>query len=130
MQPPSSSSQNTRGATYKSLISFSVDHEDPGALARVLSVFGTHGISLTSINARPSGEQNWHYVFLVEFTGGYWSPQSKSDGKAGDEAGNSVQSMIRQPQDVDEGDAVAGALKELGTVVKEWKWLGCWQSRA
>ncbi|KAF2750058.1 PDT-domain-containing protein, partial [Sporormia fimetaria CBS 119925] len=40
---------------YKTLISFTLPHSDPGALAECLLVFKRRGLSLTSINTRPSG---------------------------------------------------------------------------
>jgi prephenate dehydratase len=90
----------------KTLISFTISHTDPGALARALSVFGKHNINLTSINARPSGEHSWHYIFFVEFWG-VWYPA---------DMGMKVE------------DEVAAAMTELGSVVEGWKWIGCWRS--
>ncbi|KAF2128616.1 PDT-domain-containing protein [Dothidotthia symphoricarpi CBS 119687] len=51
---------------YKSLITFTVAHGVPGALAQCLAVFGRHGLDLTSINTRPGGGGRWEYVFFVE----------------------------------------------------------------
>lgn len=53
----------------KSLLTFTVPHSDPGALGRALAVFGSHGINLTSMHTRPSGERAWHYLFFVELEG-------------------------------------------------------------
>ncbi|KAF2861963.1 PDT-domain-containing protein [Piedraia hortae CBS 480.64] len=50
----------------KSLIAFTVREDAPGALAAALAVFHNHGLNLTSINSRPSGESNWNYCFFVE----------------------------------------------------------------
>lgn len=50
----------------KSLISFTIEHSAPGALADALSVFKKHGLNLTSINSRPSLIRAWQYVFFVE----------------------------------------------------------------
>ncbi|PCG95959.1 Prephenate dehydratase [Penicillium occitanis (nom. inval.)] len=50
----------------KSLISFTIEHSAPGALADALSVFKKHGLNLTSINSRPSLIRPWQYIFFVE----------------------------------------------------------------
>lgn len=52
--------------TRKTLISFMVSQNAPGALADALLVFKNHGMNLTSINTRPSQRRAWQYVFLVE----------------------------------------------------------------
>lgn len=48
------------------LLSFSIDHERPGALADALHVFKRYDLNLTSINSRPSRQTAWHYLFFVE----------------------------------------------------------------
>lgn len=53
-------------AMLKNLVSFTIDHESPGALADVLSIFKKHDFNLTSINTRPSRLRPWHYIFLAE----------------------------------------------------------------
>lgn len=53
-------------AARKTLISFMVRQDTPGALAEALLIFKSHGMNLTSINSRPSQKKNWQYVFLVE----------------------------------------------------------------
>lgn len=83
---------------FKSLLSFTVSHTDPGALADALAVFKRHGLNLTSINPRPSGEGPWHYMFFVEF-----------QGKRGQET-------------------VDLALEDLSRVVRAWRWLGSWEN--
>ena len=50
----------------KALISFTIDHSSPGALADALLTFKTHGMNLTSINSRPSLVRAWQYIFFVE----------------------------------------------------------------
>ena len=52
--------------SLKSLVSFRVKHKEPGALADALSVFKTHSVNLVSINSRPSRDEPWHYIFIVE----------------------------------------------------------------
>ncbi|KAI4923077.1 uncharacterized protein J4E92_007829 [Alternaria infectoria] len=96
--PSTSSNANT----WKSLITFTIEHSNPGALANCLTVFSRHGINLTSINTRPSGVRNWHYVFFVEFKG--------------------------RKTDTDTGD-VDKALGELDKVCRGWRWLGSWENR-
>ncbi len=85
---------------YKTLVSFTIDHLLPGALADALMVFKAHGLNLTSINSRPSRVRPWHYIFFVEF-----------QGRKG-------------------GLVVDGALKELAGKVEGWRWLGSWRNRA
>lgn len=87
---------------YKSLVSFSVEHGEPGALADSLEVFKRFNLNLTSINTRPSGEAQWHYIFFVEFLG-----RKRANGQGG---------------------AVNDALEELNRVAKSWRWLGSWES--
>ena len=50
----------------KTLISFLINQDSPGALADALLVFKDHGMNLTSINTRPSRNRAWCYVFFVE----------------------------------------------------------------
>ena len=90
--------------TWKSLISFTVDHSNPGALAKSLAVFEKYGLNLTSINTRPSGVENWNYIFFVEILG-------------------------RRLEEEGEG-AVNQALGELDGVCRGWRWLGSWESKS
>jgi prephenate dehydratase len=103
----SSDSENQTGTNmdedmsrYKTLVSFIVDHNDPGALAESLAVFKPYKLNLTSINARPSGIAPWNYIFFVEIKG----RRLEKDG------------------------AVNAALKDLGETAKGWRWLGSWKS--
>jgi prephenate dehydratase len=100
--PPASPSGSEYGGdgTWKTLVTFTVDHANPGALAHCLAAFEKYGLNLTSINTRPSGVRNWHYIFFVEFQGR-----------------------------MEEGGKVEGALRELGEVASGWKWLGSWENR-
>jgi len=91
-------SKDGSGPTFKSLLSFTVSHTDAGALADALAVFKRHGLNLSSINPRPSGEAPWHYIFFVELLG------SRGQGTMND------------------------ALEELGNVVRTWRWLGSWEN--
>lgn len=89
---------------WKSLVSFTVDHANPGALAHSLSVFEKYGLNLTSINTRPSGVENWNYIFFVEMKG------------------------RKIEENEDEGD-VNQALRDLDQVCRGWRWLGSWRNR-
>ncbi|KAI7157140.1 PDT-domain-containing protein [Hortaea werneckii] len=94
--------QRGKTAEFKTLVSFTVDHGEPGALADCLEIFKKYGLNLTSINTRPSGEAAWHYIFFVEFMG------RKLAGE--------------------QGGAVNEALQELDRVAKSWRWLGSWEN--
>jgi prephenate dehydratase len=107
---PSSASEvrngkDTNGNSWKSLITFTVDHANPGALAHCLSAFSKQGLNLTSINTRPSGVANWNYIFFVEFKG-----RKKEDGG-------------------EEECKVDRALGELEKVCRGYRWLGSWENR-
>lgn len=99
---PSTATSTTEGTSgeglgSKSLISFTVPHSAPGALAEALSCFKAFEVNLTSINSRPSLEQPFHYLFFVEF-----------EGKRGEAR-------------------VEGALERVGHVAEGWRWLGSWE---
>lgn len=83
----------------KSLISFTVPHGSPGALADVLSCFNQQGLNLTSINTRPSLLAPFQYVFFVEFEG----HRFEDDGR------------------------VERALDNISRVAKGSRWLGSWE---
>lgn len=83
----------------KSLISFTVDHRSPGALADVLECFRHHKLNLTSINSRPSRIVPFQYIFFVEFEG----------------------SLLRDPE-----GRVQSALDEVKKHAQSWRWLGSW----
>ncbi|KAL1640024.1 prephenate dehydratase [Diplodia intermedia] len=87
---------------WKSLVAFTVDHNDPGALADSLAVFKPYKLNLTSINTRPSGVDKWNYIFFVELRG------RRLAGRDG---------------------AVNAALRDLGAVARNWRWLGSWESK-
>lgn len=62
--------RNPYGNKYKSLVSFTVAHKTPGALADALDCFKKLGLNLTSINSLPSLILPFQYLFFVEFEGG------------------------------------------------------------
>lgn len=86
---------------HKSLVSFTVPHRSPGALAGVLDVFRKYGLNLTSINSLPSLIQPFQYLFFVEFEG---SRHHDPEGR------------------------VKSALEEVDKVAEGWRWLGSWES--
>ena len=86
----------------KTLISFTVDHSKPGALATALKCFEENNINLTSINERPTKVINFQYIFFVEFEG----------SKLNDPTGR-----------------VGKALVSLGGLVQKWRWLGSWDDK-
>jgi len=87
---------------HKTLILFTVEHGEPGALADCLAVFKKHGLNLTSISTRPSGEAPWHYIFFVELMGRKYA--------------------------VRRGGAVNDALQDLDKLAKSCRWLGSWEN--
>ncbi|KAK5119932.1 hypothetical protein LTR85_007008 [Meristemomyces frigidus] len=102
VSPPELKDSDDDMTRYKTLVSYTVEHGEPGALADCLAVFKKYNLNLTSINTRPSGEAPWHYIFFVEFMG-----RKLAEGAGG---------------------AVNEALQELGQVSKSWRWLGSWDN--
>ncbi|KAK7751490.1 prephenate dehydratase [Diatrype stigma] len=111
----SSSSPTT---TTKSLVSFTVPHRSPGALADVLDCFRRSGLNLTSISSRPSLMEDDHYddhqpssssspspsfqyIFFVEFEG----------------------HRFRDPE-----GRVRDALAGVAAAARRWRWLGSWEN--
>ncbi|KAK1826939.1 Prephenate dehydratase-domain-containing protein [Podospora conica] len=90
------------GARYKSLVSFTVPHRTPGALADVLDCFRRGGINLTSINSLPSLVEPFRYLFFVEFEG------SRLDDPEG---------------------RVEGVFADVDAVAETWRWLGSWVNK-
>ena len=84
----------------KSLVSFTVPHTSPGALADVLSCFKEFNLNLTSINSRPSLLTPFQYIFFVEFEGHKYDDP---DGR------------------------FKGALDKISRVAESWRWLGSWE---
>ena len=87
---------------WKSLISFTIDHERAGALADALSVFKKHQFNLTSIDTRPSRVQPWHYIFFVE-------------------CGNET--------DGNHQESIQALITDLGHVALSYRHLGYWQDQ-
>lgn len=54
---------------YITLLAFTVEHDDAGALVKALDILSKHGINMTSITSRPSLNKLWQYVFFIEFWG-------------------------------------------------------------
>ncbi|TLD34153.1 hypothetical protein PspLS_00353 [Pyricularia sp. CBS 133598] len=87
-------------AATKSLVSFTVPHRCPGALAEVLQCFQRRGLDLTSINSLPSLIRPFQYLFFVEF-------------EAADRAESSI----------------AVVLEDVARVAQSSRWLGSWGSK-
>ncbi|KAK3997314.1 P-protein [Cladorrhinum sp. PSN332] len=92
------------GERYKSLVSFTVAHSTPGALADVLGCFKGRGLNLTSINSVPclGDSEAFQYLFFVEF-----------EGCEGD----------------DPEGRVKGVFDDLGEKAERWRLLGGWRNR-
>ncbi|CCC10637.1 unnamed protein product [Sordaria macrospora k-hell] len=87
---------------YKSMVSFTVPHHTPGALADVLGCFKRRGLNLTSINSLPSLIAPFQYLFFVEFEGNRWDdPEGRVSGLIGD-------------------------VEWVEGVAERWRWLGSW----
>jgi len=91
-----------KSAKTKTLISFTVDHRTPGALASVLQCFQVNDLNLTSINSRPTKVVPFQYIFFVEFEG----------------------SRLNDPK-----GRVKKALDALGDYVQNWRWVGSWDDK-
>ncbi|UKZ55486.1 hypothetical protein TrVGV298_009310 [Trichoderma virens] len=92
--------QSVGEATTRTLVSFTVPHTSPGALAEVLSGFKAYNLNLTSINSRPSLLAPFQYIFFIEFEG---SKYDDPDGR------------------------VKGALDTIDRVAQSWRLLGSWE---
>ena len=103
--PPKDREEVTLGAASpgtKSMVSFTVPHDSPGALAEALSCFRAFNLNLTSINSRPSLVKPFQYIFFVEFEGHrHHDPEGR----------------------------VEGALDKINHVAESWRWLGSWERR-
>ncbi|KAH6693991.1 PDT domain-containing protein [Plectosphaerella plurivora] len=86
----------------KSMVSFIIPHEAPGALADVLDSFRKFKLNLTSLNSRPSLEKPFQYIMFVEFEG---HKLKDDDGR------------------------VKGALEGVGKSAQTWRWLGSWEDQ-
>lgn len=98
-EPPEREKRNKR----KTLISFMIDHNSPGALADALVIFKKHGMNLTTINSRPGGVHPWQYIFFVE-----------------------CQRLSSTHDDSDSDEKVAKLLEDLKSVTKAQRHLGSW----
>ncbi|CDM28106.1 hypothetical protein DTO013E5_3968 [Penicillium roqueforti] len=100
--PPTVEGEPALEATHKTLITFTIDHSSPGALANALLIFKAHGLNLTSINTRPSLKKSWQYIFFVECG---WTPSDLNK------------------------EAVHKALDDLRQVTETCKDLGTWKDQ-
>lgn len=99
---PTAQDRPVPAITHKTLISFTIDHCSPGALANALLIFKAHGLNLTSINTRPSLKRAWQYIFFVE--------------------------CGRTPS-IENKDAVSKALSDLRHVTESCRDLGTWKDQ-
>lgn len=100
---PSPGNDAEKSRPYKNLVSFTIDHESPGALADALAVFKKHEFNLTSINTRPSRLRPWHYVFFSE-----------------------CEQMCHQYKK----DIISYLISDLGEVAMSCRHLGSWEGRS
>ena len=91
------------GKKTKSMVTFTVDHHQPGALSSVLECFRERGINLTSINSRPTRVVPFQYIFFVEFEGSRLGGERQAD--------------------------VQSALDALEGFVGKWRWMGSWDDK-
>ncbi len=90
----------------KSLVSFTVPHHSPGALADVLDCFRRAQLNLTSINSLPSLRGPFQYLFFVEFVHG------------GDEGGGGAEETP--------DERVRRVLADVAKVAQTYRLLGTW----
>ncbi|CAK7274807.1 prephenate dehydratase [Sporothrix epigloea] len=98
----------------KSLVSFTVPHHNPGALADVLDCFRRSQLNLTSINSLPSLVLPFHYLFFVEFSPGN-PPEIQQKTSSAETA---------TPESPDE--RVRRVLTEVAKVAESHRLLGTW----
>lgn len=59
--------QNLKTNPLVTMMSFTIENDNPGSLCDALKVFKDNNVNLTSITSRPSKTEAWRYVFFVEF---------------------------------------------------------------
>ena len=96
---PAQGQTSVTPTAQKTIISFMIRQDCPGALADALLIFKIKGMNLTSINSRPSQIRAWKYVFLVE--------------------GQSISTSENK-------DAVSGIIDGLQNVTEGCRHLGTW----
>ncbi|CCK72615.1 prephenate dehydratase PHA2 KNAG_0K02520 [Huiozyma naganishii CBS 8797] len=59
------------GTMYVSLITFTIEQDDPGSLVDMLTVLKKHAVNMCSIHSRPynssANPRKWQYIFYVEY---------------------------------------------------------------
>lgn len=98
----------------KSLVSFTVPHRSPGALADVLDCFRRARLNLTSINSLPSLLMPFHYLFFIEFEHGN-EPGSKEAAESAESAATGESADERVQRVLSEVAEVAETHRLLGT---------------
>ena len=104
-------------ASPKSLVSFTVPHRSPGALADVLDCFRRGGLNLTSINSLPSLIRPFQYLFFVEFEHGVEETTGNTD------TANGTQSEAPH-------ERVQRVLGEVAKLAQTYRLLGTWNKPA
>lgn len=78
---------NQLSKDFVTLVSLTVNHDEPGSLCKCLQALSSNGINLTSINSRPAynpsaapgssdsvtAPPKWSYVFFIEFYGNLYT---------------------------------------------------------
>jgi prephenate dehydratase len=60
----------------KTSVILTTDHTS-GALYRALGVFNEHSVNLTKLDSYPIPGDMWHYMFYIDFDGGYQEEETK-----------------------------------------------------
>lgn len=114
--PPQAPAKTPATTCPKSLVSFTVPHRSPGALADVLQCFRRARLNLTSINSLPSLVLPFQYLFFIEFEHG-GEPGSKEAEVAAADATSTGESADERVQRV---------LAEVAKVAETHRLLGTW----
>lgn len=67
IQPKVKVCSRIHDGSYKTLISFTVDHDQPGSLSKAF--LALNRVQLTRIDSRPSNRNPWEYIFYIEMIG-------------------------------------------------------------
>ena len=117
----------------KSLVSFTVPHRSPGALADVLDAFRRSGLNLTSISSRPRNGPGPDPVPVPKPTTPSTSASSSAPGPADDGNDDGPASFqyvffveFEGHRDRDPGGRVRDALAGVAASARAWRWLGSW----
>lgn len=63
---------NSNGSVNVSLLTFTIEQDEPGSLVDVLNILKEHSVNMSSIHSRPynstTSPRKWQYVFFIEYT--------------------------------------------------------------